>query len=150
MVPTLTADFFPRYREGRTAKVVATDLLRKEFFSEDEGQYAELSAGMERSLSFDALMSEELIQLRSRLFSKLLKFYINYDRKIFMHMVRGRSYEAVALDGWWGLRVILSIWSRHHFAIELGILRRIFGRSRTSQITISSYLFILLPYPNSA
>ncbi|ASS59229.1 hypothetical protein DB728_05405 [Rhizobium leguminosarum bv. viciae USDA 2370] len=73
-------------------------LLRRELFSEDEGQYAEL----ETELLFNTPMREELVQLRIRLFSKRPKFYINYDRKIFMHMVHGRSYEAVVLDGWWG------------------------------------------------
>jgi hypothetical protein len=43
-----------------------------------------------------------LVDLRIKLFSKLPKFYVNFDRKIFMHMVRGRTYEAVVLDGWWG------------------------------------------------
>ncbi len=56
---------------------------------------------MESELLFNTPMREELVQLRIRLFSKLPKFYINYDRKIFMHMVHGRSYETVVLDGWW-------------------------------------------------
>ncbi|MEB3046828.1 hypothetical protein [Rhizobium mulingense] len=100
-IPQLTADLFPQYRDGETAKVVSADLLRREFFSEDDGQYAELSREMETELSFNTPMREELVQLRIRLFSKLPKFYINYDRKIFMHMVHGRSYETVVLDGWW-------------------------------------------------
>ncbi|WP_413208484.1 hypothetical protein [Rhodospirillum sp. A1_3_36] len=99
---TLTADLFPRYRDGDSAKIVTTEILRDEFFMEDSGQYSELSAPMEQSLSFDVCASEGLIQLRMRLFSKPPKFYINYDRKIFMHMVRGRSYESVVVDGWWG------------------------------------------------
>lgn len=101
-IVTLTEDLFPRYRDGETAKVLTTDMLRGEFFSEDAGQYSVLSRQVEAELSFNTPMREELIQLRMRLFSKLPKFYINYDRKIFMHMVRGRSYEAVVLDGWWG------------------------------------------------
>ncbi|WP_432444977.1 hypothetical protein [Rhizobium leguminosarum] len=96
-IPQLTADLFPRYRDGETAKVDSADLLRRELFSEDEGQYAEL----ETELLFNTPMREELVQLRIRLFSKLPKFHINYDRKIFMHMVHGRSYETVVLDGWW-------------------------------------------------
>jgi len=101
-IPTLTADLFPQYRDGKIAKVVTTDLLREEFFSEDSGQYSELSKGMEAELSFNTPIREDLVQLRVKLSSKLPKFYINYDRKIFMHMVRGRSYETVILDGWWG------------------------------------------------
>ncbi|MEH7882588.1 MULTISPECIES: hypothetical protein [Rhizobium] len=42
-IPQLTADIFPRYMDGETAKVASADLLRREFFSEDEGQYAEFS-----------------------------------------------------------------------------------------------------------
>lgn len=101
-IPTLTADLFPHYRDGETAKVVTTDMLRREFFFEDTGQYSDLSREMEAELSFNTPMREELVQLRARLFSKLPKFYVNYDRKIFMHMIQGRSYEAVVLDGWWG------------------------------------------------
>lgn len=101
-IPVLTSEHFPKYRDGQFAKVVNTSLLRSVFFSEDVGQYAELSSAMEKELSFNTVMPEELVQLRSRLFSMLPKFYINYDRRIFMHMVRGRSYENVVLDGWWG------------------------------------------------
>ena len=107
-IPVLTSELFPRYRDGQLAQVVNSDLLRDEFFSEDVGQYAELSFAMEKELSFNTAMPENLVQLRSRLFSMLPKFYINYDRKIFMHMVRGRSYEDVVLDGW-EHKVILSI-----------------------------------------
>ena len=101
-IPTLTADLFPSYRDGTSAKVVSTDLLRDEFFIEDAGQYASLSNAIEDELSFNTPMSEEFVELRLRLSSKLPKFYVNYDREIFMHMVRGRSYETVVLDGWWG------------------------------------------------
>ncbi|MFY0623644.1 MAG: hypothetical protein JXQ89_18335 [Pelagimonas sp.] len=101
-IPSLTADLFPKYRDGASAKVVTTDMLRREFFKEDTGQYTALSAAVEAELSFDTAMAEDLVQLRMRLFSKLPKFYINYDRKIFMHMVRGLSYDAAVLDGWWG------------------------------------------------
>ncbi|MFG5382760.1 hypothetical protein [Yoonia sp. R2-816] len=101
-IVTLTEDSFPTYRDGDLAKVVTTDMLRDEFFNEDSGQYADLSGAVEAELSFNTPMSEDLIQLRMRLFSKLPKFYINYDRKIFMHMVHGRLYDKVVLDGWWG------------------------------------------------
>jgi len=101
-IVTLTESLFPTYRDGDLAKVVTTDMLRDEFFIEDNGQYADLSRAVETELSFNIPMSEDLVQLRMRLFSKLPKFYINYDRKIFMHMVRGRFYDKVVLDGWWG------------------------------------------------
>lgn len=102
-IPTLTAELFPKYRDGETAKVVTTDMLRREFFFEDSGQYADLSQQVEAELSFNTPMREELVRLRMRLFLKLPKFYINYDRKIFMHMVRDRFYEKVILEGWWGV-----------------------------------------------
>lgn len=101
-IPTLTDQLFPKYRNGKSAKVVTTDLLREEFFAEDTGQYQNLSKQIETEISFNTPMQETLVQLRMHLFSLLPKFYINYDRKIFMHMVRGRSYESVVLDGWWG------------------------------------------------
>ena len=101
-LPTLTKELFPQYRDGDLAKVVSTELLHREFFLEDTGQYSDLSREVEAELSFNSPMREELVQLRMRLFSKLPKFYVNYDRKIFMHMVHGRSYESAVLDGWWG------------------------------------------------
>ena len=101
-IPSLTAELFPRYRDGETAKVVTTDMLRDEFFSEDTGQYTVMSSEIEAELSFNTPMTEELVLLRMRLFSRLPKFYINYDRKIYMHMVRDRFYENAILDGWWG------------------------------------------------
>ncbi len=101
-IVTLTEGLFPQYRDSSDANVLTTNILYDEFFREDTGQYADLSIAIEKELSFDIPMSEELVQLRMRLFSKLPKFYVNYDRKIFMHMVRGRSYDAVVPDGWWG------------------------------------------------
>ena len=97
----LTKESFLRYRAGETAKITTTEVLHREFFIEDTGQYRELSTCMQKEISFNIPMREDLVQLRMRLFSKLPKFYINYDRKIFMHMVRGRFYESAALDGWW-------------------------------------------------
>ncbi len=101
-IVTLTEALFPTYRDGDLAKVVTAEMLRDEFFNEDNGQYAELSGAMEAELSFNTPMLDDLVQLRTRLFWKLPKFYVNYDRKIFMHMVRGRFYDKVVLDGWWG------------------------------------------------
>ncbi len=101
-ISTLTAELFPKYRDGESAKVVTTEILKDEFFKEEKGQYKKLSELMEASLSFDSKMPEDMIALRARLSYLLPKFYINFDRKIFMHMVRGRTYEAVVLDGWWG------------------------------------------------
>ena len=34
---TLTEDLFPNYRDGGLAKVATTDMLRNEFFNEDNG-----------------------------------------------------------------------------------------------------------------
>ena len=101
-IPRLTYELFAQYRDGQSAKVVNTDLLHKEFFHDDHGEFGHISKLIEQYLSFGTPMPEEMITLRAKLFSKLPKFYVNYDRKIFMHMVRGRSYDAVVLDGWWG------------------------------------------------
>jgi hypothetical protein len=100
-IVTLTKEAFLRYRNHETAKITTTEMLHREFFLEDIGQYSELSESMQKEISFNAPMREDLVQLRVQLFSKLPKFYINYDRKIFMHMVRGRFYESAVLDGWW-------------------------------------------------
>ena len=101
-IHTLLPNYFVQYSSSEFAKIVTTELLREEFFAEDTGQYQNLSKQIETEISFNTPMQETLVQLRMHLFSLLPKFYINYDRKIFMHMVRGRSYESVVLDGWWG------------------------------------------------
>lgn len=101
-IPILTSDLLSTYLSGEDAKIVTTNSLRKEFFIDDAGQYGALSKEMELEISFNKPMREELVQLRFSVFSKLPSFYINFDRKIFMHMVRNRSYEKSVLDGWWG------------------------------------------------
>lgn len=101
-IPRLTPDKFIQYRNGETAKVVTREMLHQEFFSEDKGDYAELAKAIEAEISFNYPMREHLVRLRIRLSSKLPKFYINYDRNIFMHMVTGRFYEQLILDDWLG------------------------------------------------
>ena len=101
-IPTLLSDRFPKYRDSQSAKVVNTKMLREEFFRGDQGQYSVLESSMQEELSFNKPMADNLVDLRCQLFSKLPKFYVNFDRKIFMHMVKGRTYEAVIPDGWWG------------------------------------------------
>lgn len=101
-IPRLEYEFFDQYRDGQSAKVVSTELLHQEFFYDDFGEYADMSRLIEQYLSFGTSIPEESRALTAKLSSKLPKFYVNYDRKLFMHMVRGRSYEAVVLDGWWG------------------------------------------------
>ena len=104
-IPCLTREMFPKYRDSESAKVVTTELLRDEFFQRGSGELSSLSRAMECELSFGVKMDDKLFQLRENLSAKLPKFYINYDRKIFMHMVGGRSYEAVVFDDWWGAQV---------------------------------------------
>lgn len=101
-IPTLTHELFPLYRDGVSAKVVSTDLLRHEFFVDDRGQYVELSCAIERLSSYGENVDKDLLDLGERLFSILPKFYINFDRRIFMHMVSDRAYEGAVPDGWRG------------------------------------------------
>lgn len=101
-IPTLSPEYFSKYRDGKSAKVVQTKILSDEFFRDDNGQYIMLENSMQEELSFNTTTPAHLVDLRIQLLSKLPKFYVNFDRKVFMHMVRGRTYEAVVLDGWWG------------------------------------------------
>lgn len=99
---SLTPDLLPKYLESSSTKLMSTNTLSDEFFLEDDLKFIELGIQVENSLSFNEQMKASVDAFRQELSFKLPKFYINYDRKIFMHMVKGRSYEAVVLDGWWG------------------------------------------------
>lgn len=101
-IPILTDSLLPDYLNSRSTKVVSTKLLNLVFFSNDVTGLRELSFTIEQYLSFGTSISEVLRQRISQCSAMLPKFYINYDRKIFMHMVSGRYFENAVLDGWWG------------------------------------------------
>ena len=57
---------------------------------------------LEDAQSFDATIDEDLQELGWRLLSLLPGFYVNFERRIFLHRVAGRIYESVVPDGWQG------------------------------------------------
>lgn len=101
-VTTLTKASFPQYRDGCFAKVLSTDVLARHISVADEQSFQSLGKSMEEELSFNTPMSADLVSLRQRIADMLPKFYVNFDRNIFMHMVRGRDYQAVVPTEWWG------------------------------------------------
>ncbi len=99
-IPTLTENLFPVYRDGEDAHVVTTETLRNYFWSTDIEIYKKLSKEMENFASLGARPNLNLYDEIDDLNSRLPKFYINYDRRIFIHKNYERAHETVALDGW--------------------------------------------------
>lgn len=81
-IPTLLPEYFPKYRDSKSAKVVDSSILREGFFRDDHGQYTKLESSMQEELSFNTPTPVHLVDLRIQLLSKLPKFYVNFDRKI--------------------------------------------------------------------
>lgn len=103
-IPTLTTELFPRYRDGKDAKVVTTEVLRNFLWSVDHGQLNALTAVMENYLSFGKEPTSEMEAELDNLYERLPKFYVNFDRKIFLHMCDERDHEAVVPDDWWAAK----------------------------------------------
>lgn len=99
-IHTLTTDLFPAYRDGEDAHVISTETLRDYFWSTDIEIYKKLSTEMENFLSLGTPPNLDLYDEMDVLNSRLPKFYINYDRRIFIHKNYEREHERFALDGW--------------------------------------------------
>lgn len=97
----LTKENFLQYLDGPGVRVVSTDVLRDFFWDEDEGSYLELSHAMEKYISFEDPLTEEMEDLREIVRARLPKFYLNFDRKLFMHTFTGKNHHEMAPEDWW-------------------------------------------------
>lgn len=99
-IPVLTEDLFSIYRDNENTAVVSTDALREFIWSVDIEIYSRLSRGMDDFMSLGVFPSNDMIGDFDNLNHKLPKYYINYDRQIFIHKCNEQSHETDALDGW--------------------------------------------------
>jgi hypothetical protein len=91
----LTAESFPQYLKGAEGKVLSS--VEVEGLFEPDGEL--LGRVEHHYLSGDALSAEEF-KSANVIGSRLPKFYVNFDRKIYMHMDYGRSHEDSTYPGW--------------------------------------------------
>lgn len=99
-IPILTEELFPKYRDNENTPVVSTDLLRQFIWSAGIEKYKTIANKMDEFMSTGRLPNQDMISDFDDLNHRLPKFYINYDRQIFIHKCHERSHETSALDGW--------------------------------------------------
>lgn len=99
-ITQLTKENFLQYLDGPGVRVVSTDVLRDFFWDEDDGSYLGLSHAMEKYISFEDPLPEEMEDLREIVLSRLPKFYLNFERKIFAHMLPGKDHHEMAPEDW--------------------------------------------------
>ncbi|WP_236190338.1 hypothetical protein [Pseudomonas paraglycinae] len=91
----LTAENFPQYLKASEGKVLSP--LELDALFEPDGKLFERIE--QHYLSGEALSVDEF-KLANIFVSRLPKFYVNFDRKIYMHMDYGRCHEESAYPGW--------------------------------------------------
>jgi hypothetical protein len=95
----LNFDNFERYISNSSAKIVSRDELEGFFFSSNYSN-EELLEELERYYASGHEISGDCIREINSLSSKLPSFYINFDRKIYMHMDGARLHEELAYSDW--------------------------------------------------
>lgn len=101
-VTQLTGETFDEYLRVVNPDLFSIAELKGFFFSSDFGKTKELSGCLEEYLSYGVELSVENRRLCGLYRALLPKFYINFDRKIFLHMYDGRMHDKVVNDGWYG------------------------------------------------
>ena len=96
----LTADNFLQYKDMKTTKTISNKDLR-EFIREDNFlNNSTLLEKVEKFFLFGSKLNGEDFRSSNVISSKLPMFYINFDRKIYMHMDWERSHEELAYSDW--------------------------------------------------
>lgn len=99
----LKEDNFHDYLSLSDTKVFSSDELASLLFSNEWGKFSELQNKMEQIMSFGSPnLSEKDWKMQWRLRTLLPTFYINFDRKLFIHMRSERFYHEVVHEGWRG------------------------------------------------
>ncbi|MDZ7923661.1 MAG: hypothetical protein U5M23_06295 [Marinagarivorans sp.] len=101
-IPQLTEETFDNYLALVRPHVFTTEEVRDFFFNPQWGDFRNLSGQVEDYLSFGAELTSEDRKLCGWFRAMLPKFYINFDRKIFLHLYEGRMHDKVVNDGWYG------------------------------------------------
>ena len=101
-ISQLTEDNFTEYLDIPDVRVLSTTELASLFFSEKNFDYTELNQKIEKFISFGNSISDKYLKMLNRLRTLLPTFYINFDRKIYLHMRIERVYEKVVYTEWYG------------------------------------------------
>lgn len=99
-IHSLTEENFLDFLKLPDVKIFQTDEIRTFFFASQWGNFEALNNYVERFLSFNIEVDTKFSTMITRLISMLPKFYINFDRHIFLHMYTDRFHESVAPEGW--------------------------------------------------
>ncbi|MCV4344078.1 hypothetical protein [Pseudomonas capsici] len=91
----MTAENFPQYLNGSSKKILSSnDLL--DFIGADSKVFEEV----EHYFLTGEGLTPALFKQANIIHSRLPRFYINFDRKIFMHMDDVRTHESLAYPDW--------------------------------------------------
>ena len=96
----LTADNFPQYLKTIVDGVFSSEVLSGLFFGDNASEGFKLLGEVERYYLSGGNLSASDFKAASNLSSRLPKFYINFDRKIYMHMDFGRFHEELSYPDW--------------------------------------------------
>ncbi len=96
----LTADNFFKYIEYVGEGVLALNDVER-LFTYGWGEFSGLLMRVEKYYLSGGDLPEQDIVLVGSLTSRLPMFYINFDRKIYMHMDVGRFHEDLAYSDWY-------------------------------------------------
>ncbi|WP_131670238.1 hypothetical protein [Pseudomonas parakoreensis] len=91
----LTSENFPKYLDDSREKILSS-LDLQSFVGADETVFE----AIESYYLTGKGLSSELYKLANVVSSRLPTFYINFDRKIFMHMDDGRFHEKYVYSDW--------------------------------------------------
>ncbi|NYF22156.1 hypothetical protein HDC36_003632 [Xanthomonas sp. JAI131] len=95
----LNSDNFKQYLASSSAKIFSRSELEEFFFDSDDSR-DELLDELEMHYMSGAEISSDCIRDVNLLSSMLPSFYVNFDRRIYMHMDGTRSHEELAYSDW--------------------------------------------------
>jgi len=96
----LTKDNFRDYLLASSDSVASRDVLRELLQAAVHGRVADLIRAIERHFVTGEHVSGDTFRTANAVAAVLPSFYINFDRKIFMHMDFDRSHEDLAYSDW--------------------------------------------------
>lgn len=98
---TLTKENFENYLNIETASVVSKEELESYLFSSMPiAEQERLHKAVEGALVFGGELSADDFKSANQIASKLPLFYINFDRRVYMHMDRDRCHETLVPGDW--------------------------------------------------
>lgn len=96
----LTSDNFLQYIDSMDGEVLSMQALAGLFDADEICDIGGLLKAVEAYYLTGAELSADHFHSAGRVASRLPQFYVNFDRKIYMHMDVGRFHEELAYAGW--------------------------------------------------